>query len=213
MPLLWSFRRCPYAMRARLAIKSSGIPVRLREIRLRDKPEEFIADSEKGAVPVLKFQDGKIIDESLEVVDWALSNNDPEDWLRVRRESPGFCHDFVKKLDGPFKDSLDRYKYATRYENGLEDEAIHRDLGAAFIREIDSRLQSQAYLSGADFGFLDAVSLPFIRQFRIANPNWFDLQSWGRVHGWLNEFLSSDRFGAIMTKFQPWKDEGEEFLF
>ena len=133
MPVLWSFRRCPYAMRARLAIKSSGMPVRLREILLRDKPEEFLVDSEKGTVPVLKFQDGNIIDESLDVINWALTNNDPEDWLRVCRESPGFCHEFVQKLDGPFKHSLDRYKYATRYDNGLEDEAIHRDLGAALF--------------------------------------------------------------------------------
>ena len=176
LPILYSFRRCPYAMRARLAVSSAGIQVELREILLRDKPADFLATSPKGTVPVLKLENGQVIDESRDIMFWALEQNDPENWLAVWRQNPALAMAFLDRLDGAFKHDLDRYKYASRYDRdaGL----THRDSGAAFLAEIDQDLQQTGALSGAHLGLLDFASLPFVRQFRIADPNWFDNQSW-----------------------------------
>ena len=116
LPIFWSFRRCPYAMRARLAIAASGQKVELREILLRDKPTDFLATSPKGTVPVLKLKNGQVIDESRDIMFWALEQNDPENWLAVWRRNPAFTLAFLDRLDGAFKHDLDRYKYASRYD-------------------------------------------------------------------------------------------------
>ena len=116
-PIFWSFRRCPYAMRARLAVKSSGIKVDLREILLRDKPEEFLLASQKGTVPVLEVGDGQVIDESLDVMFWALSQSDPEGWLDIYHRDKAAVEEHLSSLDTKFKFHLDRYKYATRYDD------------------------------------------------------------------------------------------------
>ena len=223
LPLLWSFRRCPYAMRARLAIKSSGTKIRLREIILRDKPAEFLAASAKGTVPVLVQTDGKVIDESLDVMIWALSQDDPEGWLNIRTKKPEYFDAYMARLDGPFKKDLDRYKYSSRYmcKNGEETQdeeeaqlAIkHRDAGAVFIKELDDILRDQPYLSGKKAGILDYATLPFLRQFRIADETWFDAQNWDSVHPWLQDFLHSDRFAYNMLKYPQWLTTGEEFDF
>ena len=115
-PVLWSFRRCPYAIRARLAINASQCRVHLREIRLRDKPTEFFSASPKATVPVLVQPDGHVIDESREIMIWALQQSDPRGWLRLWQDDPAFCDAFLDRLDGPFKQQLDRYKYASRFE-------------------------------------------------------------------------------------------------
>ena len=109
-PIFWSFRRCPYAMRARLAIAASGQKVQLREILLRDKPADFLATSPKGTVPVLKLENGQVIDESRDIMFWALGQNDPENWLAVWRQNPALAMAFLDRLDGAFKHDLDRYK-------------------------------------------------------------------------------------------------------
>ena len=207
-PILWSFRRCPYAMRARLAIQSSGIRVNLREILLRDKPDEFIADSAKATVPVLRLPDGHVIDESLDVMHWALEQNDPEDWRSILTTSPETSQAFLAELDGRFKSALDRYKYASRYDHGAEETLQHRAIGVEFLTRIDETLRQNTYLSGQQAGFLDFASLPFIRQFRIANPDWFDQQDWPVLHLWLHNFLNSERFSAVMKKYDPWKESG-----
>lgn len=219
LPLLWSFRRCPYAMRARLAIKSSGTPVRLREIILRDKPAEFLSASAKGTVPVLVQADGQVIDESLDVMIWALTQHDPEGWLQVRSEKPAYVDAYLQRLDGPFKKDLDRYKYSSRYmrEDADGDEAQlaikHRDAGAEFIKELNDILSQQPFLSGEKAGLLDYATLPFLRQFRIADEAWFDAQDWAFIHPWMQDFLNSDRFASIMQKYPQWLTAGEEFDF
>ena len=217
-PVLWSFRRCPYAMRARLAVRSSGVGVRLREIVLRNKPEEFLAASAKGTVPVLVDPGGNVIDESLDVMFWALGQADPEDWLAIWRQDPDHCRHYLDQLDGPFKTHLDRYKYASRYiKDGDADDDIkattlhHRTEGAAFISALDKVLAEKHYLSGARPGLLDYATLPFIRQFRIADMDWFDARDWPALHPWLQDFLTSDRFADIMQKYPQWLDRGEEF--
>lgn len=220
MPIFWSFRRCPYAMRARLAVKSSGIPLRLREILLRKKPEEFLAASAKGTVPVLHLPDGTVIDESLDVVFWALNQSDRENWLLIWHKDRAYCEDFIAELDGPFKTNLDRYKYSSRYINDDDSDSEvrartlkHRSDGAYFIQKLEERLNTLPYLSGEEMGVLDILSLPFIRQFRIADPKWFDAQDWPRMHQLLQGFLNSDRFSAVMEKYPQWIETGEEFAF
>ena len=214
LPILWTFRRCPYAMRARLAIKRSGISVYLREILLKDKPAEFVQDSEKATVPVLKLPDGKILEESVEIMRWALKQNDPDDWCQVLDAEAEYSNVFLTELDGVFKDALDRYKYASRYGLNGDEVLGYRSIGSAFLQRVNERLDKHPFVSGQMQGFLDIASLPFVRQFRIADPIWFDNQNWDPLHEWLQRFLESKQFAVIMQKFKPWdsqKGEGISF--
>ena len=210
-PVLWSFRRCPYAMRARLAVASAGIKVELREILLRDKPAAFVAASPKATVPVLEDIDGRIIEESRDVMMWALSQHDPEGWLDIMTIDASHVAAFFERLDGPFKTHLDRYKYASRYDVSAAEH--HRTSGAVTLAKVNSTLKAQPSLSGERPGLLDFASLPFVRQFRIADPDWFDAQDWPYLHEWLGEFLESQRFASIMEKYAAWQpgDAGISF--
>ena len=203
-PVFWSFRRCPYAMRARLAVTISQTKVELREILLRDKPAQFVTASPKATVPVLQLPDGHVIEESLDVMMWALRRNDPEGWLACMEANPEKVSRFFERLDGPFKHHLDRYKYASRYDK--EAALIHRQEGAEILAEFNAILASQPALSGEDLGLLDFGSLPFVRQFRIADPEWFDAEDWPHLQAWLMAFLDSSLFAAVMKKYAPWEN-------
>lgn len=195
-PILYSFRRCPYAMRARLALNSAEIETELREILLREKAPEFLRASPKGTVPVL-VSDGQVIEESRDVMLWALRQKDPEGWLEMPDEGCAL----IDEADGPFKDALDRYKYTTRYES---DASAERERGANFIRKLDGML-SQKFLFGDRATLADRAIQPFIRQFANTDGDWFDTQPWTRVHRWLSDFLDSPEFAAIMRKYPVWK--------
>ena len=210
-PVFWSFRRCPYAMRARLALQSAGITVTLREILLRDKPEAFLATSPKATVPVLDLGDGHIIEESRDIMIWALSRHDPECWLAITEHAPQTCTDFLDRLDGPFKTHLDRYKYASRYEVSAAWQ--HRENGAQFLAKMDRSLGSTGALSGSGLGFMDFAILPFIRQFRIADSKWFDSQPWPYLHRWLQDFLGSAAFLRVMVKYPLWQEGAKAVRF
>ncbi len=190
-PILYSFRRCPYAMRARLALAVSGTQVELREISLKAKPAEMLAVSAKGTVPVLVLPDGDVIDESLAIMRWALAINDPEDWL-------GRDHsDLIAANDGPFKGQLDRYKYPQRY---AVDPLAYRALGLAFLREIDALVATGDQLGGNARGLNDAAIVPFVRQFAAVDPRWFDAQPLPHLRAWLELYLGSDLFRSIMQR-------------
>ncbi|GJL90759.1 glutathione S-transferase [Hyphococcus sp.] len=203
-PILYSFRRCPYAMRARMAIASSGVQVRLREILLRDKPDEMLAVSSKGTVPVLVIGD-QVIDESIDVMHWALSQNDPEGWLSRKDDL------LIAESDGPFKHHLDRYKYSTRYEDADAEE--HRAAGFGFLQKLDARLADAHYLHGKERGFSDIAIFPFVRQFRIAEKEWFDAAPIPDVQRWLKTLMVSSLFISVMGKYPLWKESGEEVSF
>ena len=210
LPVLWSFRRCPYAMRARLALCSAGIEVEVREILLRAKPSDFLDISKTQTVPVLVLADGEVIEESRDIMFWALNRSgDPENWLAPYHADKAATLAFLDRLDGPFKTDLDRYKYAARFaatKQGIaETQMTHRTKGAAFLCELNDILAQQPSLSGAKMGLLDFTSLPFIRQFRLADMHWFDSQDWPHLHPWLSHFLVSDRFARIMEKYPPWQ--------
>ncbi len=195
-PILYSFRRCPYAIRARLALAVSGIAVEHREVKLRDKPAAMLAASPKGTVPVLVLPDGAVIDESLDIMRWALARSDPEEWLSG--DDPAL----IATNDGAFKHHLDRYKYPDRYP---ADGVDHRAAALAILHGLEARLGEHAYLSGARFGLTDAAILPFVRQFAAVDREWFDVQDLARVQGWLEAGLGSALFARVMVVREPWR--------
>ncbi|AML51105.1 glutathione S-transferase [Falsihalocynthiibacter arcticus] len=196
-PLLYSFRRCPYAMRARLALASAQIPCELREILLRDKPEAMLEASPKGTVPVLILPNG-VVDESLDIMIWALSQNDPEGWLNGQAEALAL----IKRSDGPFKSALDRYKYATRYEG--VDSTEERTKASLFLQDLNTRLAHTPYLLGEHPTLADMGIVTFVRQFANVDRVWFDAQPWPDLIRWLETFLASPRFAHIMVKHPVW---------
>ncbi len=210
-PVLYSFRRCPYAMRARMGIAISGAQVRLREILLRDKPEEMIALSPKGTVPVLEVADGAVIDESLDVMIWALAQHDPEGWLDADSKDREAMKALIDQNDGPFKQDLDRYKYAARYEDAEPEK--HRAGGMEFLNALEERLAIHPFLFGQSRCFADVAIFPFVRQFRIADPVWFDKQALPGVQGWLAMHLEWPVFQSVMKKYPLWKETGDEIDF
>jgi glutathione S-transferase len=205
LPILYSFRRCPYAMRARMAIAASGVRVELREVVLRDKPPEMIAVSPKGTVPVLVVGDDHVVDESLDIMRWALAQNDPADWLA--HADPGM----IAFNDGPFKQALDRYKYPHRY--GLADGVEHRDAARDHLSGLNKKLATQPYLGGSAPAFTDIALFPFIRQFAATDPLWFDALPLPALQAWLNGLLASDLFGQIMTRYPKWTAGEDTILF
>lgn len=200
LPVLYSFRRCPYAMRARLALASAGISVELREVLLRDKAPELLAASPKATVPVVVLPD-QVIEESYDIMLWALEKHDPEGWLNTRNDA------LIAEVDGPFKTALDRYKY------GKEDVAEARVSAAAFLRTLNTTLANQPFLSGQNFGLQDAASITFVRQFANVDLPWFNAEPWEHLRLWLENFLASDRFKAIMQKYPKWQAGDPATLF
>jgi glutathione S-transferase len=194
-PVLYSFRRCPYAMRARLALAVSGTRCGLREVKLSAKPAAMLAASAKATVPVLVLPDGRVIEESLDIMRWALTQRDPEGWLV--RDDPAL----IAANDGPFKRDLDRYKYPDRH--GV-DAAVHRDHGLAFLHRLEARLATTAQLCGPERGLADAAIVPFVRQFAAVDRNWFDARPLPRLRAWLAGHLTSGLFDAIMVRVPPW---------
>ena len=209
LPILYSFRRCPYAMRARMAIHISGQKCELREVLLRDKPPSMLQYSAKGTVPVLILQDGKVIDESLDVIDWALNINDPDDWQRSKDKEK--TKELIKINDGEFKYHLDRYKYSKRYEN--EDPEFHRKKCLKFIESINNELNNSEYIFDDNISYADIVLLPFMRQFRIADMDWFDSLPYDNLKKWLSSFLDSSLLHSIMKKYDLWKEGDKSIVF
>lgn len=202
-PILYSFRRCPYAMRARLALDVSGVAVEHREILLKDKPAAMLEASPKGTVPVLVLADGRVLEESLDVMNWALQQNDPENWLDRDSRTAAW----IEANDGPFKRALDRYKYASRFDDA--DAIVERDKAAEHLHVLDGVLREQTWLAGGKPGFADNAIFPFVRQFAMTDRAWFDAQSWPALIGWLDQLLNSERFANIMEKHEIWAPEPE----
>ena len=194
-PILYSFRRCPYAIRARLALAVSGTRYELREVDLRTKPAEMLAASAKATVPVLALPDGDVIDESLDIMRWALRRRDPETWLE--REDAAL----IAVNDGPFKDDLDGYKYPDRRKG---DAIAHRERALTFLFEINDRLSNGGQLGGSARGFTDAAIMPFVRQFAAVDREWFALQPLHHLHSWLDAHLQSGLFKSIMVPLSIW---------
>jgi len=203
LPILYSFRRCPYAMRARLAIAASGLRCELREVALRDKPPALLEASPKGTVPVLVDRDGSVIDESLDIMLWALRRRDPGGWLRAEIGGLDDMLAVVEQCDGDFKRRLDRYKYPQRY--GDVSGAAYRDAAVPWLASLDAMLESRLFLFGNRPALADMATAPFIRQFAHVDKEWFASQPWARLQNWLAGWMQSPLFSQIMLKFPPWK--------
>lgn len=204
LPILYSFRRCPYAMRARMALLASGQEVELREIILRAKPQAMLDASPKGTVPVLVLANGQVIAESLEIMRWALAARDPEDWLA------GDDAALIAANDGPFKHHLDRYKYPSRYPG---DSGDHRAGGLEHLGALEARLVDQPYLCGDQRALADIALFPFVRQFAATDADWFAAQDLPRVQRWLESLVQSDLFAAAMIRPVPWQPGDAPILF
>ena len=194
MNTLYSFRRCPYAMRARMALRYSGVPVEIVEVSLKAKPAEMLAISPKGTVPVLDA-DGRVIDESLEIMRWALAQHDPDDWLLG---GDSRIAELTEANDQVFKVHLNRYKYAERYpEQPME---VYRAEGAVFLQRLDGLLEGRDYLLSDHLSLADVALLPFVRQFAHVDREWFAQTPYVRLQAWLQRFLESNLFTSIMKK-------------
>lgn len=190
-PILYSFRRCPYAMRARMALLVNGMVFEQIEVKLRDKPAAMLAASSKGTVPVLVLPDGRVIDQSLDIMRHALAANDPEHWLA------GDDAALITANDGPFKHHLDRYKYPDRHGS---EPIEHRAAGLAVLGALEARLSGAANLCGAARGLTDIALMPFVRQFAAVDRDWFDAQDIPNVQRWLATHLASPLFQQVMAK-------------
>jgi glutathione S-transferase len=221
-PVLYSFRRCPYAMRARMALRYAGIRCELREVELRDKPVEMLTASAKGTVPVLLLPDsdgaGEVIDESLDVMLWALAQHDSEGWLDVDTD---LASQLIDANDNNFKVWLDRYKYPNRYA-GSEAEAVDkaacdrvspRAEGERFLQALEGRLAKGGQLMGAQRSFVDVAIFPFVRQFAFVDFDWFRESRYQAVNRWLSSHLDSTLFADVMHKYPQWRAGQAGVLF
>lgn len=195
LPLLYTFRRCPYAIRARLAIAVAGMTVTEREVSLREKPAEMLAISPKGTVPVLQLADGSVIEESIDIMRWVLAQHDPDHWLEVDANE---AETLILINDAEFKRVLDHYKYPNRYpERSATD---YRREGERFLATLEARLTVQTFLGGGQIRWVDAAIFPFIRQFAAVDPIWFSNAPYPNLQRWLQAWLVSPLFLSVMAK-------------
>jgi glutathione S-transferase len=206
-PVLYSFRRCPYAMRARLALAVSQQACIHREIKLRAQPAELLAISPKGTVPVLDLRNGVVLEESLDIMLWTLSRHDPEGWLALCAADLQEARRLIGWNDGDFKRHLDRYKYPDRYPGQARE--VHRAEASLFLTQLNQRLTGQPFLFGAKASLADMAILPFVRQFAAVDREWFDAQAWSALRHWLDTFTASARFASIMDKHEVWRADAK----
>lgn len=208
-PTLYSFRRCPYAMRARLTISYSQTHVELREVDLKDKPSAMLDVSSKATVPVLVLNDGTVIDESLDIMFWALKQFDPDSWLS------DINHDdmiyLIKHNDNVFKIHLDHYKYSERFP---EHPVLHyRQEGEVFLQQLETRLNNSRFLTGSTVSLADIALFPFIRQFAYTDIKWFDNSPYPALIKWLHYWLDCDLFQNSMQKYPAWQTNQAPIIF
>jgi len=210
-PILYSFRRCPYAIRARLAIKISQIQVVLREVVLADKPHEILALSPKGTVPVLVLDNSKVIDESMDIMMWALNQNDPDRWILNNKDKQDETNALIVVNDTEFKQHLDHYKYADRYpENTME---YYRQQAQSFLQQLEEHLSQTTFILSDHLSMVDMAIFPFIRQFAFVDKSWFDRLPYKNLQLWLEYILTSNLFTQVMMKKEQWKEGDAEILF
>lgn len=205
---LYSFRRCPYAMRARMAIRYSNRTVQLREVELKNKPAALLAISPKATVPVLLCKNGQVIDESLDIMHWALRQSDEDNWLHAQYQTEMAA--LIDYNDTVFKHHLDHYKYADRYPDATQLE--YRQQGEAFLQQLEQHLQQHSYLISDSISIADVAIFPFIRQFAHVDIRWFDQAPYPHLRDWLNQWIESALFQSIMHKYKPWQPDHQPLI-
>jgi glutathione S-transferase len=207
LPLLYSFRRCPYAIRARMAVYSAAIPIQLEEVSLKDKPSAMLELSSKGTVPVLVDGD-KVIDESLEIMQWALMQNDPNYWyVSLSKEELSRSQELIRDNDSEFKTWLDRYKYADRHPEHSQE--YYRNQCASYLERLEAVLTRQPYLIRHEITFADVAIFPFVRQFSMVDQNWFAHGPYPNLNRWLTSLLELPLFIRVMAKQSAEKNRKE----
>ena len=209
LPRLYSFRRCPYAMRARLALLFAELPVELREIVLKNKPSQMLAISPKGTVPVLQLPEGRVIEESRDIMVWALEHNDKQGLLDAKLIKQ--ANDLLDKNDHEFKHWLDHYKYADRYPE--MSQAEYQERGEVFLQSLETLLNKNAYLLGDSISIADIGIMPFVRQFAHVDRDVFYGLPYPKLQRWLQDWLEHPLFKQAMTKFDPWQEGDEVIIF
>jgi len=196
-PLLYTYRRCPYAMRARMALLVGGIAFDAHEVSLRDKAPEMLALSPKGSVPVMLLPDGKVLEQSWDIMHWALERPATKHWWAAAQTAENL--EWLGKNDGLFKHHLDRYKYPERYDEA--DRNSHREQALeAFLLPLAGRLGKSRFLGGAEPCATDLAIFPFVRQFAAVEPDWFAQQPMPALQPWLADWLSGALFLHCMHK-------------
>lgn len=196
--ILYSFRRCPYAIRARMALRYAGCPVQICEVSLKAKPAEMLALSPKGTVPVLSV-DGEVLEESLQIMRWALARHDPQNWaLQGDPLAAQQAAQLIERNDTLFKQHLNHYKYAERYPE--QSREAYRAMAEEVLLDLEQRLAQQAYLVAAHPSIADVALMPFVRQFAGVEPEWFAQAPYPRLRAWLQGWLESQVFKAIMAR-------------
>lgn len=212
LPVLYSFRRCPYAIRARLALSYAARPVILREVVLKDKPQALIEASAKATVPVLVLPDGNVIEQSVEIMQWALADDNSEDWLlRNCKTQRHEAQALIARNDQQFKQALDRYKYADRHPQKPAE--FYRREGELFLQELEARLARQAQLITDRISIADLAIFPFVRQFAHTDRTWFDRADYPHLQRWLQVHLSSSVFKNAMHKYSAWQPNTAPIFF
>jgi len=211
LPILYTFRRCPYAMRARMGSLKGQTLCTIREVSLRDKPDEMVMVSPKGTVPVLLLSTGQVIEESLEIMLWALAENDKDDWLEPEYGTITEMFSLINKIDYEFKFHLDRYKYSTRYKN--EDSFFHRGKALDYLLALNQNLERHLNLFGEKTSLADIAIFPFVRQFANANRDWFDGLDIEPLQSWFLRYLQAEIFLDVMEKYPKWIPGDEDILF
>jgi len=212
MPILYSFKRCPYAMRARMAIYLSQIVVELREVNLKNKPKSMLEISPKGTVPILLLDNGDVIDESMDIINWCLKTKTNVFKDVLTKDQELFSNETIQIFDEKFKFHLDRYKYASRYKD--VDEISHRDACLEILKNLENKTLNTKWFFSNNVNKIDISVLPFIRQFRIANPLWFDTNTdIPNIQIWLTNFLESKLLNEVMVNFEVWVPNDSIKLF
>lgn len=217
LPILYSLRNCPYAMRARLAIYKSTVPIELRDIVLKDKPTEMLTASPKGTVPTLVLPSTQVIDESLEVMLWALNEKDPNNLLRstkTNQQENQLLNEMlalINQFDDEFKQALEQYKCAKRYHESNIEQC--RQACEVYIKHLEQRLTASNYLIDDKESLADIALLPFIRQFARVERQWYLQSPYPNVKQWLNRYLQSAMFTKVMAKYPLWSKDSEQIIF
>lgn len=193
--VLYTFIRCPYAMRARLALAYATVSYEHREVDLKSKPAHLLEISPKGTVPVLLLNDGTVIEQSLDIMRWALKEP----------ESAQQANDLINRNDNEFIKHLNHYKYPTRYPDDPNSIEFYRTEGERFLQTLEKHLNESIYLFGNNLSLADLAIFPFVRQFSIVEPEWFDKTPYTKLHVWLNSIKSQTFFNQAMQKFAVWK--------
>lgn len=210
-PILYTFRRCPYAIRARMALAYAKLPFEVREVFLKNKPASMLEASPKGTVPILICEDGAVIDQSMDIIRWALSHHDPDHWLSPSPEEQSLTDDLIRENDSSFKASLDLYKYNDRHPEHAP--AVHRQEAEVFLKKLEALLKTHPFLLGESLRLADIALFPFVRQFANVDREWFSASPYEGLRTWLRQHQEGALFNAVMEKYTPWQEGDVPLLF